>query len=137
MAAAPIKKPLLTPAEVAKAAGVAISALHFYERKGLISAQRNAGNQRRYAKDVLRRIAVIKIAQQVGIPLKDIEARLNELPAQRSPTAADWAKLSGRWQAELDSRIEALLVLRDQLGTCIDCGCLSLQACPLRAGDAC
>jgi MerR family redox-sensitive transcriptional activator SoxR len=125
-------KRLLSPAEVASAGSVSISALHFYERKGLIAAQRNAGNQRRYANDVLRRIAIIKIAQRVGIPLKAIEQKLSELPTERAPNAADWARLSSQWQSELNSRIESLLVLRDQLSGCIGCGCLSLKACPLR-----
>nr|WP_219856459.1 redox-sensitive transcriptional activator SoxR [Pseudomonas capeferrum] len=123
---------LLSPAEIVSATGVSVSALHFYERKGLIVAQRNAGNQRRYSRNVLRRIAIIKIAQRVGIPLKVIQERLSELPSDRAPSAADWARLSSDWQSELDSRIASLVLLRDQLDGCIDCGCLSLAACPLR-----
>ncbi|WP_049870504.1 redox-sensitive transcriptional activator SoxR [Pseudomonas cremoricolorata] len=123
---------LLSPSQVAKAAGVAISTLHFYEREGLITAERNAGNQRRYRNDVLRRVAVIKIAQQVGISLRDIAQRLAQLPTDRAPNARQWTQLSRQWRSELDSRIDALLLLRDSLSGCIDCGCLSLKECPLR-----
>ncbi|WP_050577327.1 redox-sensitive transcriptional activator SoxR [Pseudomonas cremoricolorata] len=125
-------KRLLSPSQVAQTAGVAISTLHFYEREGLITAERNAGNQRRYRSDVLRRVAVIRIAQQVGIPLKDIAERLAQLPTDRAPNAREWAQLSGQWRTQLDSRIESLLLLRDSLSACIDCGCLSLKECPLR-----
>ncbi|VVQ01049.1 Redox-sensitive transcriptional activator SoxR [Pseudomonas fluorescens] len=128
------RKRLLNPSEVAEAAGVAISTLHFYEREGLITAQRNAGNQRRYRSDVLRRVAVIRIAQQVGIPLKEIGEKLGQLPSERAPNASEWARLSSQWRSNLESRIESLLVLRDKLGGCIDCGCLSLKDCPLRQG---
>lgn len=128
------RKRLLSPSEVAKAAKVAISTLHFYEREGLITAQRNAGNQRRYRSDVLRRVAVIRIAQQVGIPLKEIGEKLRQLPSERAPNAREWARLSGQWRSHLDSHIESLLVLRDKLSGCIDCGCLSLKDCPLRQG---
>lgn len=128
---------MLSVGEVAKHTGVNVSALHFYEASGLIRSTRNAGNQRRYGRDVLRRVAVIKIAQRVGIALTEVEQAFRQLPAERTPTAADWSKLSARWQAELDSRIAALVLLRDQLGGCIDCGCLSLKTCPLRAGQGC
>lgn len=123
---------LLSPSQVAKAARVAVSTLHYYERQELITAQRNAGNQRVYRNDVIRRIAVIKIAQQVGIPLKDIKEKLGELPSDRAPNAREWARLSTQWRSDLDSRIASLMMLRDKLGSCIDCGCLSLAACPLR-----
>lgn len=126
------RKRLLSPSEVAEAAGVAISTLHFYEQQGLIAAQRTAGNQRRYRSDVLRRVAVIRIAQQVGIPLKEIGEKLAQLPSGRAPSAKEWTSLSSQWRSHLDSRIASLLVLRDKLGGCIDCGCLSLQDCPLR-----
>lgn len=128
------RKRLLSPSEVAEAAGVAVSTLHFYEREGLITAQRNEGNQRRYRSDVLRRVAVIRIAQQVGIPLKKIGEKLKQLPSERAPNAREWARLSSQWRSHLDSQIESLLVLRDKLGGCIDCGCLSLNDCPLRQG---
>lgn len=118
--------------EVARRSGVAVSTLHFYESRGLIESRRSAGNQRRYARDVLRRVAVIKVAQRCGIPLSEIRAALGALPRRRTPTADDWAKLSARWRADLDARIARLTRLRDRLDRCIGCGCLSLVACPLR-----
>lgn len=122
----------LTIGEVVARSGVAASALHFYERNGLIRSGRTAGNQRRYARDVLRRIAVIKAAQRTGIPLASIREALSALPDGRTPTAADWKRLSRRWRAELDARIARLVHLRDDLDGCIGCGCLSLRQCPLR-----
>ena len=122
----------LTIGEVVARSGVAASALHFYERNGLIRSGRTAGNQRRYARDVLRRIAVIKVAQRTGIPLASIREALSTLPDGRTPTAADWKRLSRRWRAELDARIARLVHLRDDLDGCIGCGCLSLRQCPLR-----
>jgi MerR family transcriptional regulator, redox-sensitive transcriptional activator SoxR len=122
----------LTVGEVAKRSGVAVSALHFYESKGLIASTRSGGNQRRYARDVLRRVAVIKAAQRVGVPLSSIREALATLPENRTPTAADWARLSARWRSELDARIAHLTKLRDQLSDCIGCGCLSIKSCPLR-----
>jgi len=122
----------LTIGEVVARSGVAASALHFYERHGLIRSGRTAGNQRRYARDVLRRIAVIKVAQRTGIPLASIREALSALPDGRTPTAADWKRLSRRWRAELDARIARLVHLRDDLDGCIGCGCLSLRQCPLR-----
>ena len=122
----------LTVGQVAARTGVAVSTLHFYEAKGLIHGWRNAGNQRRYARDVLRRVAVIKVAQRTGIPLAEIQSALSSLPDNRTPTAADWKKLSARWHAALEARIASLTRLRDQLDGCIGCGCLSLKACPLR-----
>lgn len=122
----------LTVGEVAKRSGVAVSALHFYESKGLIHSSRNAGNQRRYFRDVLRRVALIRVAQRLGIPLASIEQAFQALPSARTPTPEDWRKLSAGWRAELDSRINRLTQLRDQLDGCIGCGCLSLDACPLR-----
>lgn len=103
-----------------------------YEAEGLIASRRTSGNQRRYLRDVLRRVAVIKAAQRLGIPLSTIRAALDTLPDKRTPTAADWAALSTGWRAELDERIARLTKLRDQLGGCIGCGCLTLGACPLR-----
>lgn len=122
----------LTVGEVAARSGVAVSTLHFYEAKGLISSWRNGGNQRRYAREVLRRVAVIKVAQRTGIPLAEIREALATLPAKRTPTSADWKKLSAVWRAHLNDRIERLTRLRDQLDGCIGCGCLSLESCPLR-----
>ncbi|VEF12047.1 MerR family transcriptional regulator [Pseudomonas fluorescens] len=122
----------LTVGEVAARSGVAVTALHFYESKGLITSQRNAGNQRRYPREVLRRVALIKVAQRLGIPLAEIGLALNNLPNDRAPSAADWKVLSAQWREELDERIEQLTLLRDQLNGCIGCGCLSMDACPLR-----
>lgn len=123
---------VLSVGELAARSGVAVSALHFYERQGLIHGGRNAGNQRRYGREVLRRVAIIKVAQRAGIPLASIREALDTLPDGRTPTTADWTRLSRRWRAELDARIDQLTRLRDQLDGCIGCGCLSLKACPLR-----
>ncbi|MGB1466527.1 MAG: redox-sensitive transcriptional activator SoxR [Alcanivorax nanhaiticus] len=122
----------LTVGEVAERSGVAVSTLHFYEKKGLIKSWRTAGNQRRYHRDVLRRVAVIKVAQRIGIPLAEITDALSALPDGRSPTARDWKCLSARWREQLDERIEQLTMLRNQLSDCIGCGCLSIKACRLR-----
>lgn len=122
----------LSVGEVAHRSGVPISTLHFYESKGLIRSSRNRGNHRRYAREVLRRVAVIKVAQRVGIPLAAIRHALAALPQGRTPTARDWQQLSSAWRQELDARIGQLTQLRDQLSGCIGCGCLSLKACRLR-----
>ena len=126
---------ILGVGELAERAGVAVSALHFYEAKGLIHSVRTSGNQRRYARSVLRRIAVIKVAQRVGLPLAEIAQALDALPSGRTPTVADWRRLSAAWKKELEARIKTLTQLRDQLDGCIGCGCLSLKACPLRNAD--
>ena len=124
--------------ELAERAGVAVSALHYYETRGLIHAQRSAGNQRRYARAELRRVAFIRAAQQLGIGLAEIGEALAALPDGRPPTKADWARLSARWRERLDARIAALQALRDKLDGCIGCGCLSLRACALyNPADAC
>ena len=122
----------LTPGEVARRSGVAVSALHFYEKKGLIHSHRSSGNQRRYSRDVLRRVAVIKVAQRIGIPLAEIGRALAELPDGRTPNAHDWKRLSAHWRHDLNERIQSLTQLRDQLDGCIGCGCLSINACRLR-----
>lgn len=122
---------VLAVGELAARSGVSVSALHFYESRGLIAAQRSAGNQRRYARATLRRVAFIRAAQQLGISLAEIGAALATLPQQRTPNKADWARLSSTWRAQLDARIAALLALRDRLDGCIGCGCLSLRACAL------
>ena len=122
----------LTVGEVAARSGVAVSTLRFYEAKGLISSWRNSGNQRRYGREVLRRVAVIKVAQRTGIPLEEIGEALATLPEKRTPTSEDWKNLSGVWRAHLNDRIERLTRLRDQLDGCIGCGCLSVETCPLR-----
>lgn len=125
----------MTVGELAERSGVAVSALHFYESKGLIHSVRSGGNHRRYERSTVRRVAVIKVAQQLGIPLADVATALATLPDGRTPTAHDWERLSRAWQAELDERIERLTRLRDTLGGCIGCGCLSLKACKLRNPD--
>ena len=122
----------LTVGQVAARSGVAVTALHFYESKGLIKSNRNQGNQRRYPREVLRRVALIKVAQRLGIPLAEIGEALKTLPDNRAPTAADWKFLSEQWRRELDERINQLTLLRDRLNGCIGCGCLSMEACPLR-----
>ncbi|MFK7733981.1 MAG: redox-sensitive transcriptional activator SoxR [Pseudomonadales bacterium] len=116
---------------VAQRCGVAVSTLHFYEQKGLIQSSRNAGNQRRYRPDVLRRVSVIKAAQKMGISLASIKDAFAALPDERTPTMADWRKLSAQWQDELNDRIAYLERLRDHLTGCIGCGCLSMKNCPI------
>ncbi|MBL8263697.1 MAG: redox-sensitive transcriptional activator SoxR [Xanthomonadaceae bacterium] len=128
---------MLGVGEVARRSGLAVSALHFYERRGLIRSVRNAGNQRLYARDVLRRLAVIRVAQRVGVPLDAIRRAFADLPDERTPTRAEWARMSAAWRGELDARIRDLQHLRDQLSDCIGCGCLSLRRCRLNnPGDA-
>ena len=112
-----------------------MSALHFYEAKGLITSRRTGGNQRRFSRDTLRRVAFIRAAQRVGIPLATIRSALAELPEERTPTREDWARLSEAWRAELDERITQLNRLRDHLTDCIGCGCLSLDTCVLSNPD--
>jgi MerR family redox-sensitive transcriptional activator SoxR len=121
----------LTPGEVADRSGVAISAQHFYERQGLISSRRTSGNQRRYSRETLRRVAFIRMSQRLGIPLARVRAALATLPAGRVPTSKDWARLSAGWREDLDDRIVHLQRLRDNLADCIGCGCLSLRSCAL------
>ena len=121
----------LTVGYVAKRSGVKVSTLHFYETKHLIKSWRNNGNQRRYKKDVLRRIAVIKAAQAMGITLDEIKQTLATLPDQRTPTQKDWSALSKHWQAQLDERIAYMQRLRDRVDGCIGCGCLSMSKCPI------
>jgi MerR family redox-sensitive transcriptional activator SoxR len=124
-------QPELTVGELAARSGVAVSALHFYERKGLITSRRTHGNQRRYRRDMLRRVALIRVAQRVGIPLAQIRTALDQLPDNRTPNREDWARLSRGWQAELDRRITHLQQLRDELTGCIGCGCLSIDVCKM------
>lgn len=128
----------LSVGELAARSGVAVTALHYYESRGLLAAQRSAGNQRRYPRAALRRVAFIRAAQQLGIGLAEVAQALAELPEGRTPTKADWARLSTHWRARLDERIAALQALRDRLDGCIGCGCLSLRACALyNPGDEC
>jgi MerR family transcriptional regulator, redox-sensitive transcriptional activator SoxR len=132
MSAQPAK---LTIGEVVRRSGVAHSALRFYEERGLVRAERTAGNQRRYPREVLRRLAFIRAGQRVGLSLEDIAAALAELPDGRTPTTRDWQRLSRSWRAELDARIDGMIRLRDRLTGCIGCGCLSLRACSLYNTD--
>ncbi|QUQ71748.1 redox-sensitive transcriptional activator SoxR [Kutzneria sp. CA-103260] len=125
----------LSIGQVAERSGVAQTALRFYEERGLIVAERTAGNQRRYPRSVLRRLAFIRSAQRVGLSLEDIGAALATLPEQRTPTKADWARLSREWKAELDARIDSLQRLRDKLEGCVGCGCLSMRMCSLFNAD--
>ncbi|MCS0636064.1 redox-sensitive transcriptional activator SoxR [Streptomyces sp. LP05-1] len=127
----PEKVPELTVGQLSARSGAAVSALHFYEAKGLINSRRTSGNQRRYARDALRRVAFVRAAQRVGIPLATIREALATLPEERTPTREDWATLSAAWRSELDARIQQLGRLRDTLAECIGCGCLSLETCEL------
>ena len=121
----------LSIGDLARRAGVAASALRFYEDQGLISGGRSAGGRRQYPRHVLRRVAFIRAAQAVGLGLAEIRAALAGLPEGRTPTKADWQRLGGAWQPLVQARIDALVRLRDQLASCIGCGCLSLKACAL------
>jgi MerR family redox-sensitive transcriptional activator SoxR len=125
----------LSIGEVAERTGVAPSALRFYEREGLIHAERTEGAQRRYHREVLRRVAFVRVAQRVGLTLDEIRASLATLPDRRTPTKADWQRLSRQWRPRLDEQIALLVGLRDELTDCIGCGCLSLQACALYNRD--
>ncbi|MCF3129943.1 redox-sensitive transcriptional activator SoxR [Streptomyces olivochromogenes] len=125
----------LSVGQLSARSGAAVSALRFYESKGLIRSRRTTGNQRRYSRDTLRRVAFVRAAQRVGIPLATIREALAELPEERTPTREDWARLSKAWRAELDERIQQLHRLRDHLTDCIGCGCLSLDSCVLSNPD--
>jgi MerR family transcriptional regulator, redox-sensitive transcriptional activator SoxR len=125
----------LSIGEVADRSGVAPSALRYYEAEGLVRARRSAGGQRRYERDVLRRLAFIRIAQRVGLTLDEVRDALGSLPEERTPTAKDWARLSRSWRPRLDEQIVMLTRLREDLSSCIGCGCLSLRACRLYNPD--
>lgn len=125
----------LTIGELAQRSDVSVPAIRFYEEKDLIWSTRTQGNQRRYQRAMLRRVAIIKIAQQVGISLQQVKDALQVLPKHQVASKADWQKMSQTWQAQLDQQIINLLKLRQQLDKCIGCGCLSLQQCPLRNPD--
>jgi len=121
--------------QVAARTGVAVSALRFYEDAGLVTAGRNSGGQRVFAKADIRRISFVIIAQKLGFSLKQIKAQLDSLPNKRTPTMKDWAKISGNFSVDIDERIEALTRLREKLTSCIGCGCLSLENCSLYNQD--
>ena len=122
---------LLTIGETAKRAGVTVSTLRFYEARGLISSIRTTGNQRRFARSMLRRISVVRVAQTIGLTLEEISNALESLPEGKAPTQKDWEKLSTTWRGHLDDRINQLQLVREKLTGCIGCGCLSLQNCAL------
>ncbi len=126
---------LLTIGAVSRRAGIAASALRYYDREGLVPSVRSPGGQRRYPRNALRRIAFIRAAQNVGLSLEEIREALATLPEGRPPTAEDWARLSAAWRSRLDAQIEALEALRGRLASCIGCGCLSLGACALMNPD--
>jgi MerR family transcriptional regulator, redox-sensitive transcriptional activator SoxR len=125
----------LTIGELSARSGVSPSALRFYESRGLIASRRTNGNQRRYDRAVLRRIALVQAGRASGIPLKRIREALDTLPASRTPGRRDWERLSNGWQRDLDARIEGLTAIRDRLSTCIGCGCLSIDRCELLNPD--
>lgn len=122
---------LLTIGEVAQRSGYPPSALRYYEREGLLRTTRTSGGQRRYERSVLRRLAFIKAARTIGVGLDEVRHGLDQLPDGRTPTKADWSRLSRSWRGRLDEQIQALVALRDGLDSCIGCGCLSLQRCRL------
>ena len=122
----------LSVGEVARRSGVLVSTIHFYEARGLIEGWRTSGNQRRYPRAVLRRIAIIRVGLRAGVPLKVMKAHIDEIPADAVLSTDDWRRISEKWRVMLDERIEALMQLRDRLDSCIGCGCLSLADCPLR-----
>jgi MerR family redox-sensitive transcriptional activator SoxR len=128
---------LLTVGEVTRRSGLAASALRYYESEGLLESSRTSGNQRRYRRSVLRRIAFIRAARSIGLRLDEIAEALADLPGGRTPTRADWTRVSQHWRTRLDEQIDALVALRDGLDSCIGCGCLSLETCALsNPGDA-
>lgn len=122
---------MLSVGEVAERSGFAPSAIRFYEREGLIRARRTEGNQRRFPRNVLRRLAFIRAARHVGLSLDEVKEVMATLPDNRTPTRADWSRISRMWRARLDAEIGALQALRDGLDSCIGCGCLSLQRCAM------
>ena len=122
---------LLTVSDVAHRSGFAPSAIRFYEKQGLIAASRTSGGQRRFERSMLRRLAFIRAARNVGLSLDEIAAALQTLPGNRTPTRADWSRLSKQWRARLDDQIAGLIALRDSLDSCIGCGCLSLKRCAI------
>jgi MerR family transcriptional regulator, redox-sensitive transcriptional activator SoxR len=129
------KRDLFTVSEIANRSGFAASAIRFYESQGLITATRTSGGQRRFERQMLRRLAFIRAARNVGLSLEEVADALAELPDGRTPTRADWAALSKTWRARLDDQIAGLMALRDNLDSCIGCGCLSLKRCAISNPD--
>src|ERR1700751_3169030 len=131
------KRELFTVSEIARRSGFAASAIRFYDSQGLITATRTSGGQRRFERQMLRRLAFIRAARNVGLRLDEVADALAKLPDNRTPTRADWARLSRTWRARLDDQIAGLIALRDNLESCIGCGCLSLKRCAIsNPGDA-
>jgi MerR family transcriptional regulator, redox-sensitive transcriptional activator SoxR len=131
------KRDLFTVSEIAHRSGFAASAIRFYESQGLITATRTAGGQRRFERQMLRRLAFIRAARNVGLSLDEVADALAELPDSRTPTRSDWARLSKTWRTRLDDQIAGLIALRDNLDSCIGCGCLSLKRCAIsNPGDS-
>lgn len=127
-----IKKENLTIGEVAKRSQVSVATLRFYEEKNMITSIRTNGNQRRYSRSILRRIAIIKVAQQVGMSLAEIQEALHVLPKDKKATKQDWDILLAQWENKLDEQLKAIFLLKQKMSWCIGCGCLSLKECPLR-----
>lgn len=127
----PVPSPtdLLTVGEVAERTGVAVSALHFYERQGLITSTRTTGGQRRYARHVIRRVSVIQVAKRMGIPLSEVSEVFSQLPHDRMPSKTDWRRISERWQSRLEARRREIERMERELVSCIGCGCVSLRSC--------
>ena len=121
--------------DVARRSGVTVAALHFYERKGLIHSHRTVGNQRRFDRDILRRVALIQVGQEVGISLAQLHGILTSLPGKRTPSRKDWARISKAWAADLDRRMTLLQRLKENLTGCIGCGCLSMERCTILNPD--
>lgn len=126
---------LLTIGELSERAGIAPSALRYYEAEGLLRSTRSSGNQRRYHRDALRRVGFVRVAQEVGLSLAEIKEALSSLPDERTPTEKDWARLSASWQPRIEHQIRVLERLRDRLSACIGCGCLSLKVCRIVNAD--
>lgn len=120
---------LLTIGDAAERLGIATSALRFYESKGLITSRRTSGNQRRYGRDVLRRVSFIRAAQQVGLPLREIRESIQTLPPERAPTKEEWERFADAWRPRLEEQIRTLVGMRDRLAGCIGCGCQTLDSC--------
>jgi MerR family transcriptional regulator, redox-sensitive transcriptional activator SoxR len=128
-------RPELGVGELARRSGVSVAAIHFYERKGLIKSIRTTGNQRRFARATLRRVALIKVAKNVGMPLAELGEILSTLPDNRTPNRRDWQKIAARWHKDITNRIATLRALSQNLTGCIGCGCLSLSTCRLLNGN--
>ena len=126
---------LLTIGEVAARSGVSVATVRFYEERGVVSSLRTPGNQRRFERHVLRRIGVVRAGQRFGLSLSEVGEALGTLPVDHPPTKRDWSRMSRRWHDLLTARIDAMVAVRDDLASCIGCGCLSLRSCPVYNSD--